>query len=80
MRLEFAPMAEVDLEAIGDFIAHDSPGNAIRFIEGLRVQCQRIARAPMAYVARPELGDALRSCAHGRYVILFSPRCIAGAN
>lgn len=27
----------------------------------------------MAYVARPELGDSLRSCAHGRYVIFFRP-------
>jgi toxin ParE1/3/4 len=73
MRLEFAPLAETDLEAIGDYIAQDSPGNATRFIEGLRIQCQRIARAPMAYVARPELGDDLRSCAHGRYVIFFRP-------
>lgn len=27
----------------------------------------------MAYVARPELGEGLRSCAHGRYVIFFRP-------
>ena len=31
MRLEFSPLAEVDLEAIGDYIAKDSPGNALRF-------------------------------------------------
>lgn len=73
MRLALSPLAEADLEAIGDYIAMDSPGNALRFIEGLRDQCQRIARAPMAYVARPELGDGLRSCAHGRYVIFFRP-------
>lgn len=73
MRLELSPFAETDLEAIGDYIALDSPGNALRFIERLRDQCQRIMRAPMAYVARPELGDGLRSCAHGRYVIFFRP-------
>ena len=73
MRLELSPLAQADLEAIGDYIAKDSPANALRFIQGLREQCQKISRAPMAYVARPELSDGLRSCAHGRYVIFFSP-------
>ena len=66
-RLELSPLAEVDLDAIGDYIAVDSPGNALRFIQGLRDQCRKITKAPMAYVARPELGEGLRSCAHGRY-------------
>jgi toxin ParE1/3/4 len=69
MRLELSPLAETDLEAIGDYIAVDSPGNALRFIQELRDQCRKITKAPMAYVARLELGDGLRSCAHGRYVI-----------
>ena len=73
MRLELSPLAVTDLEAIGDYIALDSPGNALRFTQGLREQCQKIVRAPLAYVARPELGDGLRSCAHGRYVIFFRP-------
>ncbi len=60
MRLEFSPLAESDLEAIGDYIAMDSPANAVRFIDGLRDQCEKIARAPMGYVARPELALDLR--------------------
>jgi len=28
MRLELSPLAATDLEAIGDYIALDSPGNA----------------------------------------------------
>jgi toxin ParE1/3/4 len=71
MRLELSPLAETDLETIGDYIAADSPGNALRFIQDLRDQCRKITNAPMAYVARPELGEGLRSCAHGRYVIFF---------
>jgi toxin ParE1/3/4 len=71
MRLELSPLAESDLEAVGDYIAADSPGNAMRFIQSLREQCNKIAKSPMAYVARPELGDRLRSCAYGRYVIFF---------
>jgi toxin ParE1/3/4 len=72
-RLEFSPLAQADLEAIGDYISQDSAGNALRFIEGLRAQCEKITRAPAAYVARPELAGGLRSCAHGRYVIFFRP-------
>ena len=73
MQLELSPLAETDLEAIGDYIAIDSHGNALRFIQELRDQCRKITKAPMAYVARPELGEGLRSCAHGRYVIFFRP-------
>ena len=71
MRLELSPLAETDIEAIGDYIAKDSPANALRFIQELRAQCRKITKAPMAYVARPDLGEGLRSCAHGRYVIFF---------
>ena len=71
MRLDFSPLAQTDLEAIGDYIAQDSPGNAIRFVEGLRAQCEKITRAPLAYLARQDLADGLRSCALGRYVIFF---------
>ena len=73
MQLELSPLAEVDIEAIGDYIAADSPANALRFVQDLRAQCKKISKAPMAYVARPELGEGLRSCAFGRYVIFFRP-------
>ena len=73
MRLEFSPLAEKDIEAIGDYIASDSPGNAQRFVRSIGEQCRKIANSPMAYVARPDLADHLRSCAHGRYVIFFLP-------
>lgn len=32
-----------------------------------------IAAAPQAYAARPELGEGIRGCAHGRYLIVFQP-------
>jgi toxin ParE1/3/4 len=71
MHLEFSPLAQIDLEEIGDYIALDSPANAVRFIEGMRAQCRKLTHSPFAYVARPELGEGLRSCAHGRYIIFF---------
>ena len=71
MRLLFTPMAESDLESLGDYIASDNPRRAITFVRELREQCQRIALNPSGYRMRPELGQGIRSCAHGNYVLFF---------
>ncbi len=71
MELEISHLAQLDLEEIADYIAQDSPANADRFVESLQMQCRKLVRAPFAYVARPEVGDGFRSCAHGRYTIFF---------
>jgi toxin ParE1/3/4 len=73
MLLELSPLTETDLEVIGDHIAIDSPAKALRFIQELRAHCRKITKAPMAYVARPDFGKGLRSCAYGSYVIFFRP-------
>jgi toxin ParE1/3/4 len=72
MRVTVSPLAERDLESIGDYIAEDNPAKAVSFIAELRAQCARIAEAPLTYRARPELAEGLRSCAHGNYVIFFT--------
>lgn len=72
MRVEISPLAERDLEAIGDYIADDNPVRARSFVAELRTLCDKIAKAPLAYRARPELGEGIRSCAHGNYVIFFT--------
>lgn len=72
MRVTLSPLAERDLEAIGDYIAEDNPARALGFIAELRAQCAKIAKAPQSYRARPDLGEGLRSCAHGNYVIFFT--------
>ena len=71
MQVVFSLQAEIDLEEIGDYIAADNPTRAISFIREIREQCVRIAAAPLGYVARPELGEGLRSCTHQRYLIIF---------
>lgn len=80
-RYRISPLAEQDMEAIGDFIAQDNPRRALTFIAELRKQCGRIATAPNAYRLRPELGDHIRSFAYGNYVIFFQENpeglCIA---
>jgi toxin ParE1/3/4 len=72
MRVAISPLAERDLEAIGDYIADDNPSRALSFIAELRIQCATISKAPQAYRARSELGEGIRSCAHGNYVIFFT--------
>lgn len=71
MHLLFTPLAEQDLESIADYIAADNPRRAITFVQELRQRCQRIALSPASYRMRPELGEGIRSCAHGHHVIFF---------
>ena len=72
MRVEISPLAERDLEAIGDYIAEDSPSLALSFVAELRTQCATIVKAPQAYRARADIAEGLRSCAYGNYVIFFT--------
>ena len=73
MRVVLSNQAEIDLEEIGDYIAADNPVRALSFVRELRDHFQRIAKAPLAYAQRPELGDGVRSCTHGNYLILLIP-------
>lgn len=73
MRTQFTPQAEIDLQEIGDYIALDNPRRAVSFIREMRQHCEKIAEGPRDYVARPELGDTIRICAHGNYLIVFEP-------
>lgn len=73
MAAYFTPQAEIDLEEIGDYIALDNPRRAVTFIQEIRRHCEKIADAPMSYLARPDLGDAIRICVHGNYLVVFEP-------
>lgn len=54
MQAFFSPLAEGDLEAIGDYIADDNPARAVSFVADLRTQCLTIAKTPQAYRPRPD--------------------------
>ena len=77
MRPVFLPAAIADLEEIGDYIARDNPRRAASFVTELRSQCVKLTRSPEGYRLRPELGDGIRSCAYGNYVIFFTTRADA---
>src|SRR6202022_3511766 len=73
MRAHFTPQAEIDLEEVGDYIALDNPERAVSFIREIRQHCEKIAGGPDHYAARPDLGDTIRICGHGNYLIVFEP-------
>lgn len=70
-RITFSRLAERDLEEIADYIAQDNPRRALSFVVELHSPCGKIAEAPQVYRSRPELGEGIRSCAYGNYVIFF---------
>lgn len=70
--LTFAPLAETDLEEIGNYIAADSPAAARRFLAELQGRCAHITEAPRGGRARPELYPGLRSVPFHRHVIFYT--------
>ena len=73
MQVVFTVQAEQDLEEIGDYIAIDNPSRAVSFVREIREHCVKISSSPLGYTSRPDLGEGVRSCSHGRYLILFQP-------
>jgi toxin ParE1/3/4 len=71
MRLEFSRFVESDLEAIGDYIAQDTPKRAITFIREMRERIRAVGENPLIYRVRAEIGEGARMAVVGRYVILF---------
>lgn len=71
-RCVFSPLAETDLEEIGDYIARDNPRRALTFIRELRERCAQITHHPEAAPLRPEFGVDLRLVPFGRYLIFYT--------
>jgi len=71
MRMEFSPYVEGDLDAIGAYIALDSPRHALAFLKKIRAELRVIAKNPLLYRLRPEIGEHARLAVVGQYVVLF---------
>ena len=52
MQCVFSPLAEFDLEEIGDYIARDNPPRAVSFIREIRELCVKITAMPEAVLKR----------------------------
>ena len=70
MKLHYSARAERDLEAIGDWIAIDSPSRAVSFVEELRAKCRKVAEFPTIYPRVPGMPDVYRTVFR-KYLIYF---------
>ncbi len=71
-RVTYAPEAELDLLGIVDFIAHDKPEAARRWLQRIRKACETLVTQPEVGECRPEFGvSECRSFSVGSYVIFF---------
>lgn len=68
MKLGFSPRSLRDLQQIMEYIAQDSPTSAARFVDLLERSCAEIAKAPLLYRVRPELGPDVRLAPIGDYI------------
>jgi toxin ParE1/3/4 len=62
---------ERDLVEIGDTIALDSPWLAVAFVDDIRRHCSLLASSPQMGRPRPDIGSALRSFPHRRYIVFY---------
>jgi len=71
-RLSFTDAAENDLEAIGDYIAEDSPAQALRLVRELRVDCAKLTTMPKRHPLLPGYGSTgIRRRVFGNYLIFY---------
>jgi plasmid stabilization system protein ParE len=72
MIVELTDEAAAGLEAIGDYIAHDSPQRAASFIQELREKCLELAHLPERFPLAPRYEDrGIRRRVHGHYLIFY---------
>lgn len=69
--LKFAPVAEDDLDGIGDYIAEDSPEASGRVVEKITNTCRMLSQHPFSGRLRNELVQDMRSFPVGSYVVFY---------
>ena len=74
-RCVFTLQARADLQQIHDYIAQNSPANALRFVDRLEESCLRLGDHPYMGPSRPEFGSHHRSFVvpGTRFVIIYRP-------
>ena len=71
-KLIIRPSAEADLDSLYDYIARDSPRNALEFTRRIRAKCADLTMFPQRGTLREDLEPGLRLLGfERRAVILF---------
>ena len=74
MQVVTTPVAEADIEGIGDRIAARSPMAAVKFVRKLRVRAEDIGVLPHGGAPRPQWGLDVRIVILGKYLIIHRVR------
>jgi toxin ParE1/3/4 len=74
MRYRISSLARLDLDGIHDYIAHDNPDAAKRWLRKTMEQFSRLAKNPICGEAREDIRPGVRCVSHGNYVIFFRLR------
>lgn len=67
----FSRLAQRDLAVIADYIKRDNPSAALRWINRLENQCQKLAELPRLGRIYDALGSKLRGFPVGRYMVFY---------
>ncbi len=72
MIVRFSPDARAELEAIGDYIARDTPHRAESYVAELRDKCEGLASMPLGFPLVPSYrASGIRLRVHGNYQIFY---------
>ena len=72
MKVILTPAAQLDIEAIGDFIARDNPLRAESFTGELLEKCAGLSEFPERFPLVSRYGQlGVRRCLHGSYLIFY---------
>jgi toxin ParE1/3/4 len=72
MIVRILPVAQAELESIGDYIAADNPRRAISFVRELRDKCLGLADMAFAFPLVPRYEDrGVRHRVYGSYQIFY---------
>jgi toxin ParE1/3/4 len=69
MTVRFTQRAKRDVAEIGNYIARDDPGAAVRLLELIEQKCDLVGRYPELGPLRPDIAPDLRYVAVGNYLI-----------
>lgn len=71
-RVRFTREARADLRAIKEHVHSENPRAARRLIEALQERAARLSDMPHIGRTRAELHPAIRSIAHGNYLLFYT--------
>jgi len=71
VKYRLLPQAEVDLEAIGDYVAADNPFAAVRLVDAFEARWRLLALHPFSGAPREDIAPGIRHLVLGEYLTFY---------